>query len=512
MKKIELSFSGFGKIVCIAVLFCVATAVASLAQNSSLTTLYSFDGNNGRIPNGLLVQGFNGNYYGVTNYGGNSSNCERELGCGTVFELNSNGKFTTLYNFCSQAGCADGNLPDAGLIVGNNGNFYGTTETGGTKNKGTVFEITPAGKLTTLYSFCQVVKNHVCTDGEVPEGVIQTSDGDLYGVTESGGQSAHCSNCGTVFQLTTAGKLTTLHAFCSDVVNSYCADGTNPTNSLVLGSNGMFYGVTATGGLNGGGDIFQIDTAGVLNRIYSFCEQASCPDGDIPQAALIQTINGELAGTTNRGGAYNQGTIFEVTNVGVLTTLYSFCPVMNSNFSCDDGESPTTGVVQQADGTFVGTSGQGGPYTYGTVYQLTESGTFTVLYSFCANGTDCVDGEAPDGLLQATSGSFYGATARGGDGPSECCGTLYTMLPSDGGFPSVQPVPYSGPVGRAVNILGTGLNGSTAVTFNGTTAEFTVVSDSRITATVPAGATTGTIAVTTGAGYTYSSLLPFQVQ
>jgi uncharacterized repeat protein (TIGR03803 family) len=476
-RRIALANATLVRFACIfvcAAAFCVATAVATHAQSTYLKTLANFDGKDGGRPNGALVQGFDGNYYGVTG-GGTSSNCSIGGGCGTVFRLtsqgDSQGKLTTIYNFCSQADCADGASPSAGLTLGTNGNLYGTTSSGGTEKEGTVFEITPGGKLTTLYSFCQIKSNHICVDGQTPVGVIEGSNGNLYGVTEFGGTHSVVQSptygCGTFYQLTPAGTLTTLHDFCAvQNLNGSGVDGLYPDTPVVEAFNGLFYGVTAAGGKYGLGNVFEVDPSGALETVYSFCSEDHCPDGDQPAAGLSQTSNGQLAGTTYSGGTYDVGTVFEITTGGALTTLYSFCPVMNSNFSCDDGEYPTTGVVQQADGMLLGTSGDGGPYSEGTAYQLTESGTLTVLYSFCANGTNCVDGEFPDGLLAATNGFIYGATFRGGEDISGCgngCGTLFGMLPISGGTPFVEAVPNSGEVGRTVNILGPGLTGSTAV-------------------------------------------------
>ncbi len=152
------------------------------------------------------------------------------------------GRLTNLYSFCSQPGCADGELPYAGLIQGANGNLYGTTLAGGTSGTGTVFEITPAGQLTTLYKFCS---QPGCTDGAAPFAGLVQANGNFYGTTEAGGTSGY----GTVYEITPAGRLTTLYNFCS---LSGCADGFRPYAGLLLASDGNLYGTT-TGetGLNG---------------------------------------------------------------------------------------------------------------------------------------------------------------------------------------------------------------------------------------------------------------------
>lgn len=162
-------------------LLCITTAIALRAQ--TLTKLHDFDGTHGAEPTGLLVQATDGNLYGTTFAGGlnNSTYC---LTCGTVFKITPSGKLTTLYEFCSQGigfGCTDGAGPLGGLIQATDGNFYGTTSNGGANGLGTVFKITPGGKLTTLYTFCS---QSDCTDGGAPyAGLIQATDGNLYGTT-----------------------------------------------------------------------------------------------------------------------------------------------------------------------------------------------------------------------------------------------------------------------------------------------------------------------------------------
>jgi uncharacterized repeat protein (TIGR03803 family) len=211
---------------------------------------------------------------------------------------------------------------------------------------------------------------------------------------------------------------------------------------------------------------------------------------------LIQANNGVFYGTT----AYGLGTIFTITPRGTFTTLHSF--------DGSDGRGLFTGpLVQATDGNFYGTAGQGGPNNDdGTIFKISASGTFTMLYNFCAE-TGCTDGIQPRTLIQATDGNFYGITANGGGSNQD--GTIYRL--SVGLGPFVETLPTSGNVGGNVKILGTDLTGATSVTFNGTPAVFTVVSASEITATVPTGATTGTVQVVTPGSGTLSSNVPFRV-
>ena len=217
---------------------------------------------------------------------------------------------TTLYSFCSQSGCSDGYHPSAALVQATNGDLYGTTQNGGlTIDGGTVFKITPGGTLTTLYSFCS---QSGCTDGEEPFGrLVQAVNGDLYGTTTFGGANA---SYGTVFKITPSGTpLTTLHSFCSE----RCRDGANPQAGLIQAANGDFYGTAVGGGANSEGTIFKITPSGTAAMLYSFCSQTGCMDGQLPAAALVQDTNGTFYGTTFAGGASDTcylgcGTVFSL--------------------------------------------------------------------------------------------------------------------------------------------------------------------------------------------------------
>jgi uncharacterized repeat protein (TIGR03803 family) len=481
---------------------CAATALALPAQ--TLTTLYSFNnGTNGYNPMAGLVQATNGDLYGTT--------FDAE---GTVFKITPSGTLTTLYNFCSQSGCADGANPEAGLIQATNGDLYGTTYAGGSYTAGTVFKMTPGGALTTLFTFDGA-------DGVWPfAGLVQAASGDLYGTTVHGGSCTGPGGCGTVFKMTPAGKLTTLYNFCSQ---SLCADGVSPYGGLVQVTDGNFYGTTLSGGANcypgGCGTIFKMTPTGMLTTLYSFCSQVSgvaCTDGAEPQAGLVQGTDGNFDGTTAYGGSSDAcdqgcGTIFKITPTGTLTTLYSFC----SQAGCTDGRTPFSGLVQAADGNFYGTTyfgganGDGGDAGAGTVFKMTPGGTLTTLYNFCSQ-SGCTDGTNPSaGLVQDTNGKFYGTTEYGGTACApDGCGTLFSLSTGLGAFVETQT--ESGKVGAPVKILGTNLKGATSVTFDGTPAAFTIVSASEITTTVPNGATTGTVQVVTPRA-TLSTNVPFRV-
>jgi len=503
--------TNYWKITWAILVVCATTAIASPAQ--TFTTLATFDGTNGVNPFSPLVQGLDGNLYGTTLGGG--ANCSSEGGCGTIFKITPAGELTTIYNFCSQGSypnCADGFNPAAGLVLATNGNLYGTTTQGGSNCSsysltgcGTVYEITPPGKLATLYSFCSKPN---CGDGSEPNGLVQATDGTFYGTTYAGGASDY----GTVFKITPVGKLTTLYSFCSEPP---CANGQFPEAGLVQGLNGNFYGTTGYGGAycrGGCGTVFEMTPAGKLTTLYSFCLHAKCADGAVPFAALTLATSGNFYGTTTYGGdcVYSEGcgTVLAITPAGKLATVYRFC----LQTGCPDGFHPN-GMVQATNGNFFGTTNGGGIgcIDCGTVFQITTTGTLTTLYSFCSQ-PGCTDGDSPTaGLVQATNGNFYGTTPLGGNSACntpEGCGTVFSL--STGLGPFVETLPGAGKVGAKVGILGNNLGGATSVTFNGNAATFNVKSSTLISTYIPLGATTGYVTVTTPSG-TLTSNVSFHV-
>jgi uncharacterized repeat protein (TIGR03803 family) len=346
--------------------------VFKITTRGTLTTLHSFQMSDGYGPFAGLVQGTNGNLYGTTVFGGANGACSG--GCGTVFTMTPSGTLTTLYSFCSQANCTDGADPHAVLVQGTRGNLYGTTVEGGTISSacpsgcGTVFKITPTGNLTTLYSFCLQGGN--CTDGANPDsGLVQATDGKFYGTAQGGG----VNDLGTVFKITPSGKLTTLYSFCSQGGDN-CTDGEDPVAALIQSTDGNFYGTTFSGGANclsegGCGTVFQITPSGTLTTIYSFCSQGgdSCTDGEYPNG-LVQGTDGNFYGTAQIGGAnFDSGTVFQITPTGTLTTLFNFCTKKDG---CPDGFNPFAGLIQGTDGKFYGTTELGGANGRGTVFRL----------------------------------------------------------------------------------------------------------------------------------------------
>lgn len=455
---------------------CAAAAIAAPAQ--TFTLLHSFDMADGAYPL-TLIQATDGNLYGTTTYGGTHV-CPLHgpnVGCGTVFKITPGGTLTTLYNFCSQPNCADGYYPFAGLVQATDGNFYGTTYFNANESPGTVFRITPQGKLTTLHTFDY-------GDGANPAApLIQAADGNLYGTTYQGGSVSG----GTAFKITLDGTFTMLHDFCT----GSCSDGGSPLGGLVQGTDGNFYGTTNSGG-EFFGTVFKMTPSGTVTTLYSF----GFSDGANPYAGVVQAGNGNFYGTTSSGGAnYYYGTAYAMKPDGTFTTLY--------NFGQPGGAFPMAPLIQATDGNLYGTTSEGGTGNNGIVFRLTPGGVLTTLHNF-----DFTDGEySVAALVQDTSGVFYGTAAQGANANTNA-GTIFSV--SVGLGPFVETQPTSGRVGSTVKILGTNLTGATSVTFNGTAATFKLQSNSLISATVPAGATTGPVHVIKPHG-TVTSNVPFRV-
>jgi uncharacterized repeat protein (TIGR03803 family) len=476
------------KKACALLSFFALTAIVALAQ--TFTSLVSFDVANGKYPNGPLVQATNGDLYGTTSYGGAGSSCK--YGCGTIFKITPNGALTTVHSF----NLSDGADPLV-LVQASDGYLYGLTRYGGESNclfpcgYGTFFKITPAGVLTTVSTF------NANSFGQFgPSSLMQAANGNFYGTTYS---SSVGILDGTIFEMTPAGVVTILYEFYG--TNTGDADG-----GLVQGRDGNLYGTTSAGGViadgcaAGCGTIFKITPAGVFSILHSF----DFTDGFLPNG-LVQATAGDLYGTTQNGGNnygdIGEGTIFKITLAGALTTLHIF--------NGPDGDEPEAGLVQATDGNFYGTTFGGGTNGgYGTIFEITPSGVLTTLHSFGASGG--VEPQAE--LVQATNGDLYGTTRFGGGDDTSCpdteggagCGTVFSL--SVGLGPFVKTLPGVGQVGSIVQILGTDLTGATSVTFNETPAAFIVVRPSEILTRVPAGATTGKVNVITPSGTLVSNV------
>jgi uncharacterized repeat protein (TIGR02543 family) len=355
--------------------FCVAITI--VAPSQVLTTLTSFTGPDGYSPS-TLVFGTDGNLYGTTAVGGSSQG----IGFGTVFTVTTAGALTSLYSF---QGGNDGGGPQAALVQGSDGNFYGTTVYGGSSNLyGTVFRVTPTGSLTTIHSFN-------LSDGYGPyAALVQGTDGLLYGSTIYGGPS----NAGTIFKTTLDGALSDIHTFTS-------FDGGMPYGGLVQGTDGNFYGTTRQGGVAGYGTVYRITPGGDLTTLHSFVSS----DGEYPYAGVVQAMDGNFYGATYYGGTYQCGVVFKMTPQGAFTVLHQF--------NCTDGWYANS-LVAGRDGNVYGTTIFGGNLQAcvagcGTIFQITPQGQLTTIYNFIGP-----DGQAPIGMVERQAGEFFGTTGNGG--------------------------------------------------------------------------------------------------
>jgi uncharacterized repeat protein (TIGR03803 family) len=517
----------------------IPAGLAAVASAQTPVTIYNFNMANGNVgspkPFDIAVQGRDGNLYSTTNAGGSGqggvyvvtptgtekrlhdfptgSYCNSGLTLGSdgnfygactsldeskngyLYKVTPTGSFTTLYKFTDANG--DGARPQAPPIQATDGNYYGTTQSGGANGNGAVYKLTPNGTVTILYSFADL-------DASPTAPLVQGTDGNLYGSAPNGGSN----RVGTIFKISTAGKYTLLHTF--DLT-----DGGYPTAALIQASDGSFYGTTLEGGANSDGTVFKITASGKFTLLHSF---SLATDGNFSETALLQATDGNLYGTTNNTGDY-QNTIYKITPKGVFSIVYQF-----DGTSATVGASPANALVQHTNGLLYGAttfSSSTNAGDSGTIYTLNigakpfarltlTSGLVGSSVSIFGQGFSGSSVVKFDGV-QATGVTRQGATYITVPVPSGALTgnvtvtTGSTTLTSNQIFKVTPTVtsftPAQGPVGTSVVITGVSLTQATAVTFGGVKATtFTVNSDTQITATVPAGAKTGKVMVTTKGG------------
>jgi uncharacterized repeat protein (TIGR03803 family) len=397
-------------------LFALTMMAPSSAKAQTYNVMHSFTGlQDGLYPvSGVTIDG-GGNLYGTTNIGGSGANCYE--GCGATFELAHRGSgwlFTPLYDF---VGGNDGGNSDARLIIGPDGSLYGTTSQGGGTGCGgagcgTVFNLRPPAHFsgnvfggwteTVLYRF------NGGSDGNSPRGADLVFDraGNLYGTTLFGGGGSCQDGCGTVFKLARSDGSWTesiIHTF------SQSGDGQEPWAGVIFDQAGSLYGTTTVGGAYGQGTVYQLipSGSGFTERVlYSF---HGATDGGLPYGGLILDSAGNLYGTTCCGGSGGGGTVFQLTRSQnwAFSVLASFT-----------GDGSNGSLVMDTAGNLYGTTYEGGGFGFGSVFKLTPSEggwTYTALHNFCANGWPCSDGAfPPSGLALDAEGNFYGTTSDGG--------------------------------------------------------------------------------------------------
>jgi uncharacterized repeat protein (TIGR03803 family) len=340
----------------------------------------------------------------------------------TLLATDANAQAAIVFDFTG----ADGSSPQGGVIFDQAGNIYGTTLEGGTTGDGTVFELLPqAGggwSEQILHSFTAAT-----SDGENPRGSSLTLDasGSLYGTTTFGGSKG----TGVVYVLVHSGS--SWHEKIVHTFGRFGGDGFYPKGTLVLDASGNLYGVTSNGGAYGYGTVYQISVAtnGTWTEkiLYSFNNNGH--DGNSPLGTLIFDGAGNLYGTTQLGGLYSGGTVFELVpqpaGAWKERILYHF-------HERPGATQPYTGVVMDASGNLYGTTHSGGKYDYGTVYRLSlrAAGGWqeTILYSFTGNDVG-ISGPATE-LTFDTAGNLYGTT---NDGGANFSGSIYKLTPNSDG-------------------------------------------------------------------------------
>jgi len=417
---------GFTVVLAIFVASFFITGMRVVAQTE--TALYSFGGlldSNGSSPQAALVRDAAGNFYGTTLYGGSHS-FEGELGWGTVFELSptTDGGWTesVLHSFNYDG--VDGVQPESALVLDAAGNLYGTTYGGGAHDYGTVFELSPMARGGWSETILHSFNNP--GDGYTPvAGVTLDSAGTLYGTTVEGGRY----NSGTVFELSpTAGGVWTekiLHHF------GYNADGEEPFGGVTLDAAGNIYGTTNGGGAYNAGTVYEIiRKTGTEKVLHSFNITG---EGHYPGAWVILDAAGNVYGTTSVGGETQNcgtqrcpeaaGTVFELTQ---KTGDWSVKVLHTFLSNGKDGYAPEAGLVFDTAGNLYGTTSGGGPNNFGTVFELTPSAgggwTETLLYSW---GDNTSDNEPQAGLILDSAGNLYGTTP----GDSSGYGAVFEVTP-----------------------------------------------------------------------------------
>jgi uncharacterized repeat protein (TIGR03803 family) len=535
-RKTKMKSGAAAFVLALVALFAVV-AIPAQAQIPTPTVLYEFQGapTDAPSPVGAIAQGRDGNLYGTgTARGAN--------GTGGVWRITPSGTENVLVFFPSTY------INCKGLTLGMDGNFYGICTNGGTHNEGLIYTVTPAGVLTDLHDFDFSAQD--CCPLAPP---VLGTDGNFYGST--GDPNAGADN---IYRITPAGVYKNLLTL---------SGGYSIPSAVHFASDGNLYGTVATApGFGNRGGVFQVTKSGGIKLVYGFVDSS----GSFPNSGVIQGTDGKLYGTTSFGATNGNGAIYKVTRGGSFTELHS----------TDNATGPANynDLLQATDGNFYGAAEGGGSGNQGGLYELTSSGVFS---SFLFTNQTATGSQPFAPLMQHTNGTVYGTTSSGGRGgggdffslnigaspfislvtpvPAGKEGTKVGILGQ--GFSTISVVkfggvqattvtrtgktfllatvpvgaltgkvtvttssttlsttstykvrptitafsPTSGPVGTPVTIAGTGLTQATKVTFNGTSATFAVKSDSKITTTVPTGATSGKITVTSKGGTAASS-------
>jgi len=394
------------------------TGHAQVSTNDVENTLITFDGQNGRLPEAGLILANDGNYYGVTYDGGAN-------GFGEIYRLIPVGDpitsftQTVLYSF----GSTGGQNPMGGLVQGTDGNLYGTTYSDAANSSGIIFQYDLTTQtLTTLHVFTG--SSVTPSDLKHPEAaLIEGVDGYLYG-TAHGGSGVESITNGGIFRISkgAAGANYAILHSCNTSETTSTADCQSPIGALVQASNGDFYGMSYSGGINGDGDVFRITSSGTFTDLLDFSSETTSPESPYGNL-VVGTDNKTLYGVTYAGGANADGTFFSFIDngtTGTATVQYSFA-------GKSDAGKPQAGLILASDGNYYGTSEAAGGNSDGTVWMSTSAGVETLLYPFDYPGV-ATDGSTPlANPIQGADGQFYGTASIGG---TSDYGTVWQVIPA----------------------------------------------------------------------------------
>jgi uncharacterized repeat protein (TIGR03803 family) len=336
-------------------------ALFRITTSGTVTILHSFDGgsatDDGIGPYASLIRTSGGDLYGVTSKGG--------AGFGTIFDTTLTGDVQDVHYFADGTVASDGEYAYKPLVLASDGNFYGTTESGGTQSDGAIIRMTPDGVVTVVHSF---MDGTVANDGNQPcSGLIEGSDGNLYGTTYLGGSA----NEGVVYRMTLGGVVTTLHSFQD---GSVLNDGAYPDAELVQAVDGDYYGTTYEGGSASEGAVFRMTSSGSVTTLHSFGDGSVASDGAYPESGLLQASDGDFYGATTQGGSASDGAIFCMAPSGAAAIVHPF------GSTTGDGASPRDTLIEASDGNLYGTTAAGGTKNEGTVFKVSGVAPAPSLY------------------------------------------------------------------------------------------------------------------------------------
>ena len=524
---------------CGMVVFLALAAISGTASGQQLSILHNFAGsatNEGSYPNSSLAQDNNGNFYGTTSGGGTFGQSIYDEG--TIFKMAPDGTVSTLHSFGTASRnldgstIADGYKPSGNLVFATDGNLYGTTAAGGEGADGTVYRISPAGVYTIVHSFAAANADQ----GTYPEaGVIEGKDGNFYGTTSQGG----AYGVGTVFQLKPDGTYKAIYSFGATTDDPASpslglvqdAQGNLYGTSAKGGSAGLgaIYKIDSQFNYSVIYSFMPAPAAYTFTFNSSYATNVS--GGFSPNSPLVIGADGALYGTAS-GTTYGAGAIYKVTPQGQFTLLHRFgdgsvasdgaeYPINTStSLGISQGVSSLTAppagpMVLATDGNFYGTTYQGGLGNGGTVFEMTPAGQVTIVHRF-GDGAVAVDGVNPNGLTQGSDGNFYGTTSAGGTATDGTAFKITADLPvftsllhvsAAVGVPfTYQMVAAQGPVTYSVGSLPSGFNfdGTSVISGTPTAAGTLVIS---ITATNANGSDTVPLVITVYAPPVITSLL-----